>query len=53
MSDAIFNEGPRDFGIGATCAEAFNVGAGRSVVSVRVTFGSDNCSVSVASQVAT
>ena len=48
MSDAIFNVGPRDFYTNATCTAAFTVGPGRSVVNVRVTFGADSCSISLA-----
>ena len=50
MSDAISDNGPRDFGIGATCGSAFKVGPGRSVIRVRVDFGADSCAVSVASE---
>ena len=48
MSDAISNDAPRDFGIGATCETWFTVGPGRAVILVRVTFGADSCSVSMA-----
>ncbi|HJP88389.1 MAG TPA: hypothetical protein VJ850_05080 [Candidatus Limnocylindrales bacterium] len=50
MSDAIVNDGPQDYGVGATCAAAFDVRSGRSTIHAHVSFGSESCSIDIGSE---